>query len=124
MQNALKYVGNLLRCENRFRSDLNAYFKVWEEEEEFLNVWDALLHKHNVYDNYWLQCLFELKDKWVKAYVKMYFSVRMTLTQLSESLNTSLKDYLQLDYDIVKFFLNFERLLNVNRYKELLAGII
>ena len=43
----------------------------------------------------------------------------MTTTQLSESINSDLKDYLQSDYDIVKFFINFERLLDAKRYKEL-----
>jgi len=51
----------------------------------------------------------------------MYFSAGMTLTQLSESLNVDLKDYLQLDYDIVMFFTHFERLLNDKHYKELQA---
>jgi zinc finger SWIM domain-containing protein 3 len=119
MQNALKYIGHLLRGENGFRSDLNAVFKVWEEEDEFLSAWDAILHKYNVCDNSWLQRLFEVKEKWAKAYVKMSFSAGMTSTQLS-SLNANLKDYLQSDYDIVKFFTHFDRLLN-KRYKELLS---
>jgi zinc finger SWIM domain-containing protein 3 len=111
----------LLRGENGFRSDLNACFKVWEEEDEFLSAWDAILHKYNVCDNSWLQRLFEVKEKWAKAYVKMSFSAGMTSTQLSERLNADLKDYLQSDYDIVKFFTHFDRLLNDKRYKELLA---
>jgi zinc finger SWIM domain-containing protein 3 len=121
MQNALKHIGHLLTGENGFRSDLNACFKVWEEEDEFLSAWDAILHKYNVCDNSWLQRLFEVKEKWAKAYVKMSFSAGMTPTQLSESLNANLKDYLQSDYDIVKFFTHFDRLLNDKSYKELLA---
>jgi zinc finger SWIM domain-containing protein 3 len=62
-----------------------------------------------------------VKEKWAKAYVKMSFSAGMTPTQLSESLNANLKDYLQSDYDIVKFFTHFDRLLNDKSYKELLA---
>jgi zinc finger SWIM domain-containing protein 3 len=62
-----------------------------------------------------------VKEKWAKAYVKMSFSAGMTPTQLSESLNANLKDYLQSDYDIVKFFTHFDRLLNDKGYKELLA---
>ncbi|XP_062173634.1 protein FAR1-RELATED SEQUENCE 5-like [Alnus glutinosa] len=121
MQNALKHIGHLLTGENEFRSDLNACFKVWEEEDEFLSAWDTILHKYNVCDNSWLQRLFEVKEKWAKAYVKMSFFAGMTPTQLSESLNANLKDYLQSDYDIVKFFTHFDRLLNDKRYKELLA---
>ncbi|XP_059455217.1 protein FAR-RED IMPAIRED RESPONSE 1-like [Corylus avellana] len=149
MQNALKHIGHLLRDKNGFRSDLNACFKVWEEEDELLTAWDAILHKYNVHDNSWLQLweeeeelltawdailhkynlhdnswlqrLFEVKEKLAKAYVKMSFSAGINSTQISESLNASLKNYLQSDYDIVKFFTHFERLLNDKRYKELLA---
>jgi zinc finger SWIM domain-containing protein 3 len=120
MQNALKHIGYLLRCENGFRSDLNACFKVWEEEDEFLNAWDAIHHKYNVCNDSWLQCLFEVKEKYAKAYVKMSFSARMSSTQLNESLDADLKDYLQSNYNIVKFFTHFDRLLNDKRYKELL----
>ncbi|XP_075640620.1 protein FAR1-RELATED SEQUENCE 5-like [Castanea sativa] len=119
MQNALKGVNHLLRGEDEFRSDLDACFKIWEEEEEFLSAWDAILHKYNAFDNSWLQSAFEVKEKWAKAYVKMSFSAGMTTTQLSESINSDLKDYLQSDYDIVKFFIHFERLLDAKRYKEL-----
>ena len=47
MQNALKGVNYLLQGEDEFRSDLDACFKIWEEEEEFLSAWDAILHKYN-----------------------------------------------------------------------------
>jgi len=111
MQNAWKHVGHLLKGENEFRSDLNACFKVWEEEDEFLTAWDALLHKHNVCDNV---RLFEVKEKWAKTYVKIAFSVGMTSTQLSESLNADLNDYLQFDYDIVKFFTHLKDYLMIS----------
>ena len=53
--------------------------------------------------------MFEVKEKWDNAYVNMSFSAGMTTIQLSESIN----------YDIVKFFINFERLLDAKHYKEL-----
>ncbi|KAG2686603.1 hypothetical protein I3760_09G013400 [Carya illinoinensis] len=121
MQNAMKHVGHLLRGESGFRIDFSACFKIYEEEEVLFSAWDSMLHKYNVCDNSWLQHLFELKEKWAKAYVKMSFSARMTSTQLSESLNSDLKDYLQSNYDIVKLFTHFERLIDAKRYKELQA---
>ena len=77
MQNALKGVNHLLRGEDEFRSDLDACFKIWEEEEEFPSAWDAILHKYNAFDNSWLQSTFEVKEKWAKTYVKMSFSAGM-----------------------------------------------
>ena len=63
MQNALKGVNYLLQGEDEFRSDLDACFKIWEEEEEFLSAWDAILYKYNAFDNSWLQSTFEVKEK-------------------------------------------------------------
>ena len=62
-----------------------------------------------------------MKKKWAKAYVKMYFSAGINYPQSTESLNSGLKNYLQLDYGIVKFSMHFERLLNDKCYNELLA---
>ena len=94
MQNALKHVGHLFKGESEFRSDFNAFFKIWEDEEELLSAWDDMLQKCNVTNNSWLQRTFEVKEKWAKAYVKMSFSTGLTTIQLGESLNSDLKDYL------------------------------
>lgn len=42
----------------------------------------------------------------------------MNSTQLSESFNKSLNDYLKLDYDVIQFFMHFENALINKRYKE------
>jgi zinc finger SWIM domain-containing protein 3 len=63
MQNALKHVGHLFKGESEFRSDFNAFFKIWEDEDELLSAWDDMLQKCNVTDNSWLQRTFEVKEK-------------------------------------------------------------
>lgn len=45
----------------------------------------------------------------------------MKSTQLSESFNASLKDYLNLDHNVSQIFMHFERALKDKRYKELEA---
>lgn len=45
----------------------------------------------------------------------------MKSTQLSESFNTSLEDYLNSDHNVSQFFMHFERVLKDKRYKELEA---
>jgi hypothetical protein len=37
-KNALKHIGHLLRSDNGIISDLNAYFKFWEKEDQFLSA--------------------------------------------------------------------------------------
>ncbi len=62
MQNALKHVGHLFKGKSEFRSDFNACFKIWEDEEELLSAWDDMLQKYNVTDNSWLQRTFEVRE--------------------------------------------------------------
>ena len=45
----------------------------------------------------------------------------MKSTQLSESFNASLKDYLKSDLNVDQFFVHFERIVNDKWYKELEA---
>ncbi|KAK3218579.1 hypothetical protein Dsin_012549 [Dipteronia sinensis] len=60
-------------------------------------------------------------DKWAYAYVRHEWSAGMNTTQLSESFNASLKDYLKSDLNIAQFFIYFERVVNDKHYKELEA---
>ncbi|KAL7212307.1 hypothetical protein ACSBR2_015063 [Camellia fascicularis] len=45
----------------------------------------------------------------------------MSTTQLSESFNAFLKDYLNCDHNLMEFFMHFERVLYDKRYEELEA---
>ncbi|XP_028060803.1 protein FAR1-RELATED SEQUENCE 5-like [Camellia sinensis] len=49
------------------------------------------------------------------------WAVGMSTTQLSESFNAFLKDYLNCDHNLMEFFMHFERVLYKKRYKELEA---
>ncbi|KAK9268356.1 hypothetical protein L1049_000105 [Liquidambar formosana] len=50
-----------------------------------------------------------------------YGEAGMKSTQLSESFNASLKNYLRSDHDLMQFLMHFERLLSNKRHKELEA---
>lgn len=54
----------------------------------------------------WLQGIWDLKGKWAKPHVKWSSCAGMKSTQLSESLDSNLKNYL--DLDMVQFF-NFDQ---------------
>ena len=45
----------------------------------------------------------------------------MSTTQLSESFNVCLKDYLNCDHNLMEFFKHFKKVLYDKRYKELEA---
>jgi len=66
----------------------------------------------------WLPTIFAVKEKWAKAYMNKVFSAGMRSTQLSESLNADMRNYLKVDLDIIQFFTHFERVVDGKRYKE------
>jgi zinc finger SWIM domain-containing protein 3 len=60
-----------------------------------------------------------LKEKWAACYMKDVFTLGTRSTQLSESLNSDLKDYLKSNLDIIRFLKQFERVVQGKRNKEL-----
>ncbi|XP_062013915.1 protein FAR1-RELATED SEQUENCE 5-like [Rosa rugosa] len=121
MQNAIKKASSIFKGDERVTTFLSKCMNNYEEEDEFLVVWEAMLNEYSAHENPWLSSIFRLKEKWAKPYVKWAWSAGMHTTQLSESFNASLKPYVKSDYDVVQFFKHFDRLLNDKRYKELEA---
>ncbi|XP_050244117.1 protein FAR1-RELATED SEQUENCE 5-like [Quercus robur] len=120
-QNAKKHLGHLLKNEPQFNADFLACIYEYDGDDEFLTAWNEMLDKYNVCENKWLIDLFKLKEKWAQAYVKRTFTTEMKTTQLSESFNADLKDYLRTDLNIVEFFTHFEIVVNQKQDKELEA---
>ena len=90
-----------------------------EDENEFLIAWDSMLDEYDAQGNSWLKSIFELRHKRVYAYVRQARFAEMKSTQLSESFNATLKDYLKSYLNMPQFFMHFERMVNDKRYKEL-----
>ncbi|XP_042496111.1 protein FAR1-RELATED SEQUENCE 5-like [Macadamia integrifolia] len=93
----------------------------YEEVIEFENAWMKLPSDQLITDSSWLDYIYGLKEKWAKCYMKKAFTIGMRSTQLSESLNGDLKDYLKSSLDLVQFFKHFERVVNDKHYNELKA---
>ncbi|KAK2662456.1 hypothetical protein Ddye_001030 [Dipteronia dyeriana] len=119
MQNALKHVYGLFRGE--VKNVLSGFFYEIEDESDFLMAWNHMLDEYNVHENTWLKSIFDLKEKWAYPYVRHAWSAGMKSTQLSESYNATLKEYLKSDLNVSQFFMHFERVVNDKRYKELEA---
>lgn len=121
MNNVIKKASSIFKGEEGITSFLSKCMKTYEEEDEFLAAWELMLDEYNAHTNTWLSSIFALKEKWAKPYVKWAWSAGIQSTQLSESFNASLKPYVKSDYDVVQFFMHYNRLLNDKRYKELKA---
>ncbi|XP_071916257.1 protein FAR1-RELATED SEQUENCE 5-like [Coffea arabica] len=59
--------------------------------------------------------------KWARCMMKERRTAGMRSTQLSESLNAAIKNYLKLDHDLVQFFRHFNRMVDEKRHNELIA---
>ncbi|XP_021729163.1 protein FAR-RED ELONGATED HYPOCOTYL 3-like [Chenopodium quinoa] len=89
----------------------------YKEEAEFEKAFEALRGK--VTKGTWLDSIYALKRKWAECYMTNVFSLGMRSTQLSESFNKDLKDYLKCNMDIIRFFKQFERVLGLKCQNEL-----
>ncbi|XP_026433286.1 protein FAR1-RELATED SEQUENCE 5-like isoform X1 [Papaver somniferum] len=118
-QNAAKHLSHVFQEFKDFTDDFTNCVYDYEDEEEFVNAWKTTLEKYGLHDNKWLKELFEIREKWALVYGRDTFCAEITTTQRSESLNSSLKQYISYKYDLLRFFKNFERVLENRHYQEL-----
>ncbi|XP_028100523.1 protein FAR1-RELATED SEQUENCE 5-like [Camellia sinensis] len=121
MQNALRH-GNCLFQDKGVKGVLNRFMFDIEDENEWEMKWGEMLDTYDAHDNHWLELIFGVKEKWGWPYVRSTWAAGMSTTQLSESFNAFLKDYIRSDFNLNEFFMHFERVLCEKRYKELEAG--
>lgn len=75
---------------------------MYEDGGEFINAWNVMLNEYNFREYERLRRIYDLTEKLFAAYKKQKKnSGGMNNTQLSVSLNSDLKDYLQSDYNLV-----------------------
>lgn len=63
-----------------------------------------MLLKYNLGDNNWLKRMFMLKEKWTLVYTRDTFSVDMTTTTRSETMNNAIKNFVSYQHDLLRFF--------------------
>ncbi|XP_038678980.1 protein FAR1-RELATED SEQUENCE 5-like [Tripterygium wilfordii] len=120
-QNGIKHLGWRMKEGSTFLTDLKKFMFEYGEEVEFEREWKMLLEKYSLKDNEWLLRMYSWKKKWARCYMKYAFTLGIRSTQLSESLNSDLKDYLKCDFNITDFFKNFDRVVEQKHEKELEA---
>nr|XP_027109039.1 protein FAR1-RELATED SEQUENCE 5-like [Coffea arabica] len=120
-RNFMKYLGNHYKKNSDLPYMFGACMYGFEEMEQFNRVWEAMVKKHNLENNEWLSELYRIRDKWARCMMKERWTAGMRSTQLSESLNTAIKNHLKLDHDLVQFFRHFNRVVDEKRHNELIA---
>jgi zinc finger SWIM domain-containing protein 3 len=89
----------------------------YEDIAEFEQKFNLMRQK--VSKQTWLDSIYKLKEKWAECYMKDVFILGMRSAQLSESLNNDLKIHFKSDFDMIRFFKHFERVMQGKRNNEL-----
>ncbi|XP_022739363.1 protein FAR1-RELATED SEQUENCE 7-like isoform X2 [Durio zibethinus] len=105
-----------------FVNDLSSCFFDHEEEEDFIAAWNLMLDVHGLWDNEWLNKIFESREQWAIAYKRHIFSADLKSAQLRESFIVTLKKYLKPESDVLSFFKHLGKGVNDWHYKELEAN--
>lgn len=66
-----------MKDDSYFLTEFSKCMYEYEKENEFKDVWDAMLCKYNVCGNLWLEKTYEIKEKWAKCYMKEVFTIGM-----------------------------------------------
>jgi zinc finger SWIM domain-containing protein 3 len=111
-QNALKHLH-----EKEILKDFSACMFEYADQTTFEDAFNTIRSK--VEKQTWLDSIYKLKEKWAACFMKDIFTLGMRSTQLSESLNSDLKEYLKSNLDIIRFLKQFERVVQGKRNKEL-----
>ena len=71
-QNALKHLGHLFKGVSTFGRELNTCIFGYEDEQELVEAWDALVKKYDLHDNAWMKKTWEIREKWAHVYMKWH----------------------------------------------------
>ncbi|KAF7819476.1 protein FAR1-RELATED SEQUENCE 5-like [Senna tora] len=121
-QNALMQLNHMFVGSGSFANDLSSCFFDHEEEEDFVDAWNAFLGKYDLWENEWLCQIYESRDKWAIAYGRRIFCADITSVLRRENLTGSLKKYLKNDSDVLSFLKHLGKVVTDWHYKELEAN--
>ncbi|XP_021805771.1 protein FAR-RED IMPAIRED RESPONSE 1-like [Prunus avium] len=96
---------------------------VWDSEsrDEFDLRWKRIVEDSGLNEDTWLQSIFNIRSKWVPAYVNHIFSCGMSSSQRAESGHAFFKRYVSKNNSLVDFMVQFNRGLLHQRHLELMA---
>ncbi|KAM3245360.1 hypothetical protein ACQJBY_056597 [Aegilops geniculata] len=100
---AKEYLGFHYTKTSSFRVELHRILTDTLTTDEFERAWEMLLEKHGLENHPFLQEIYEVRHKWVKAYFSDTFCATLTSTQKSESAKHLLKQHVPRDCSMELF---------------------
>ncbi|XP_020246343.1 protein FAR1-RELATED SEQUENCE 5-like [Asparagus officinalis] len=104
-----------------YKSEFSACIWKSETHEEFDLQWKSLIKKSGLEENKWLQDQYELRSRWIPAYVNHVFSADMSSSQRAESGHAFFKKFVSKNNSLVDFMIQFDRGVVRQRHEELMA---
>lgn len=85
--------------------------------DAFEGYWGMLLDKYGLQDNAWLQSIFNIRNKWVPAYIKDSFFAELSTTQRLETMNQFFRKHFDSKTPLIVFINKFNEV-NDTRYEK------
>lgn len=100
------------------KRDLKECINESETIEDFETRWEYILDKYNLWDNTWLQSLYNIRRQWATVYQKDTFFPELSVSRRSESLNKFFKKHFNAKTSLLVFVSLFDQHLASQYEKE------
>ncbi|KAL2481958.1 Protein FAR1-RELATED SEQUENCE 5 [Abeliophyllum distichum] len=93
-----------------------------ETPDEFERLWNEAMELTNLGCNEWLRSMYDIRSRWVPAYVNHIFSAGMSSNQRSESGHSFFKKYVNKKNSLMGFITRFNRALTHQNHEDVEEG--
>ena len=80
-----------------------------ETAAAFEECWTLVVNKYNLRENAWLQSLYNIRHKWIPAYLKDSFFAELSITQRLESMNRFFRKHFDMKTSLQAFIDKFDQ---------------
>ncbi|KAH9721372.1 protein FAR1-RELATED SEQUENCE [Citrus sinensis] len=110
MKKVLEKLGAFKEREGIIFSLLSAVYDSLSSDA-FEEAWHCMITEYDLWDNDWLNGLYDERHRWVPCYLKGYFWAGMSTTQRSESMNAFFDEFVNSKTNLKQFVKQYENAL-------------
>eukprot|EP00262_Sarcandra_glabra_P002436 TRINITY_DN12728_c0_g4_i2.p1 TRINITY_DN12728_c0_g4~~TRINITY_DN12728_c0_g4_i2.p1 ORF type:complete len:916 (+),score=138.13 TRINITY_DN12728_c0_g4_i2:442-3189(+) len=113
-----KKLGHVFDTHDTFQGDFCNCIDLAETIDEFESSWRALIEKYDLGENEWLQSVYNIREKWVPAYLRDTFFGGLCTTDRSDSLNSYFDGHVNQNTTLQEFVTQYDKALDYWYSKE------
>ncbi|XP_074318590.1 protein FAR1-RELATED SEQUENCE 5-like [Silene latifolia] len=113
-------IGSTLYRETNFMKELcSCVWAEYIEPTEFEERWCSVVSSYGMFDNEWLDTMFDKRVSWIPAYFRdLFMGGLMGTTSRSESENSFFGNFMNPNLMLVEFLMRFESAMDAQRWKQ------